>query len=77
MDIFKEKIGKLGFGMMRLPKQNGIIDLDTAKKMVDEFISRGFNYFDTAYIYPGSEAALGEILARNNIRDKQNGGKIK
>lgn len=30
----------------------------------------GVNYFDTAYIYPGSEAALGEILHKNNIRDK-------
>ena len=28
------------------------------------------NYFDTAYIYPGSEAALGEILDRNHCRDQ-------
>ena len=32
----------------------------------------GVNYFDTAYIYPGSEAALGEILARNGIRQQVN-----
>ena len=30
------------------------------------------NYFDTAYIYPGSEAALGEIFEKNNIRSKIN-----
>ena len=32
----------------------------------------GVNYFDTAYVYSGSEAALGEILERNGIRDKIN-----
>ncbi len=32
----------------------------------------GVNYYDTAYIYPGSEAAVGEIFERNNIRDKIN-----
>ena len=30
----------------------------------------GVNYYDTAYIYPGSEAALGEILERNGLRPK-------
>ena len=30
----------------------------------------GVNYYDTAYIYPGSEALLGEVLARNGIRDQ-------
>ena len=28
------------------------------------------NYFDTAYIYPGSEAAVGDILQRNRCREK-------
>jgi hypothetical protein len=28
----------------------------------------GVNYYDTAYIYGGSEAAIGEIFARNGIR---------
>jgi predicted aldo/keto reductase-like oxidoreductase len=32
----------------------------------------GVNYYDTAYIYPGSEAAIGEIFERNQIRDKIN-----
>ena len=30
----------------------------------------GVNYFDTAFIYPGSEAAMGEIFRRNGIRKK-------
>ena len=29
-----------------------------------EAIDNGVNYFDTAYIYPGSETTLGEILKR-------------
>ncbi|WP_238580002.1 aldo/keto reductase, partial [Treponema endosymbiont of Eucomonympha sp.] len=28
------------------------------------------NYFDTAYIYPGSEEALGTILAKHGVREK-------
>ena len=43
---------KLGFGCMRLPLlENGEIDIQQFKEMVDEFISRGFDYFDTAYGY--------------------------
>ena len=30
----------------------------------------GVNYFDTAYIYPGNEALIGEIFEKNGIRDK-------
>ncbi len=30
----------------------------------------GVNYYDTAYVYPGSEAALGDILDKNGIRDQ-------
>ena len=46
---------KLGFGLMRLPLQDPrnpkSIDIDHFKKMVDVFMDRGFNYFDTAYTY--------------------------
>jgi len=31
-------------------------------------IEQGVNYFDTAYIYPGSEAAIGEIFERLGCR---------
>ena len=30
----------------------------------------GVNYYDTAYVYPGSEAAIGEIFEKNGIRDQ-------
>ncbi len=42
---------KLGFGLMRLPTIGEEIDIDQINKMVDEFISSGFFYFDTAYMY--------------------------
>ena len=46
---------KLGFGFMRLPLTNpddkGAIDIELTKKMVDEFLARGFTYFDTAWPY--------------------------
>ena len=50
---------KLGFGLMRLPKdENGNIIQDKVNVMVDEFMKKGFTYFDTAYAYAGSEAAM-------------------
>lgn len=52
-----ENAKKLGFGLMRLPltDQNAAdsIDLEQTKKMVDAFISKGFTYFDTAWMYCG------------------------
>ena len=49
---------KLGFGLMRLPKKDEEIILSETIDMVDEFISSGFTYFDTAYVYAGSEDIL-------------------
>ena len=47
---------KLGFGCMRLPLKNkkigGSVDLERTKEMVDSYLSEGFTYFDTAYMYP-------------------------
>ena len=55
---------------MRFSKNGASIDIDKAEKEILEAYEGGVNYYDTAYIYPGSEAALGEILERNGIRDK-------
>lgn len=66
------KISALGFGCMRFTRKGSSIDLDKAEKEVMEAIASGVNYLDTAYIYPGSEAALGEILHRNHCRSKVN-----
>ena len=62
----------LGYGCMRFTAKGGKIDLDKAEKEIMAAYQGGVNYFDTAYVYAGSEAALGEILARNGIRDKIN-----
>lgn len=67
-----EEISILGYGCMRFSKSGSGIDVDKAEQEVMEAIRSGVNYFDTAYIYPGSENALGEILARNNVREKVN-----
>ena len=62
----------LGFGCMRLPMKLGRIDMQQAEAQIMAAIDGGVNYFDTAYIYPGSEAALGEILEKNGVRDRVN-----
>ena len=64
------KLSILGYGCMRFTRKGSSINIDKAEKEVMEAIYNGVNYFDTAYIYPGSEAALGEILNRNNCREK-------
>jgi predicted aldo/keto reductase-like oxidoreductase len=64
------KLSILGYGCMRFTKRNGNTDIDKAEKEVMEAINNGVNYFDTAYVYSGSEETLGEILKRNNCRDK-------
>ena len=46
------------------------VDLDKAEKEIMAAYEAGVNYFDTAYIYPGSEVLLGTVLARNGIREK-------
>lgn len=60
----------LGYGCLRFTKNNGKIDLKKAETEIMEAIHGGVNYFDTAYVYQGSEAALGEILKRNNCREQ-------
>lgn len=63
-------ISVLGYGCMRFTKKGGGIDIDKAEKEVMAAIEAGVNYLDTAYVYPGSEAAVGEILHRNGCREK-------
>jgi len=53
----------LGFGAMRMPPED-----DTAK-MIDVYMASGYNYFDTAYIYGGSEEKLKETLVKRYPRD--------
>ena len=76
MQYRKDKYGKdlsvLGFGCMRFTRKGSVLDLDKAESEIMEAFRSGVNYFDTAYIYPGSEALLGTVLERNGIRDRVN-----
>ncbi|MBR1508666.1 MAG: aldo/keto reductase [Eubacterium sp.] len=65
-----EKLSLLGYGCMRFTKKGNSIDLDKAEKELMRAIELGVNYFDTAYIYSGSEVAVGEIFERNHVREK-------
>lgn len=70
MTYLGEEIKKLGFGLMRLPKKDDVIDIEQVKQMVDIFLSKGFTYFDTAWAYPGSEDAIRQALVERYPREK-------
>ena len=61
---------KLGFGLMRLPRKGEEIDVEQVKEMVDLFLEAGFIYFDTAWIYRGSEEAIRKALVERYPREK-------
>ena len=63
-----KNVGKLGFGMMRLPRKGDGIDIEETKKLVDAFMISRFTYFDTAFAYPGSEEAIKEALVNRYPR---------
>ena len=67
--VYGKDTPKLGFGLMRLPKKGLGIDVEQVKTMVDLFLEAGFTYFDTAYIYPGSEKATRKALVERHPRD--------
>jgi len=64
-----ENTVKLGFGYLRLPKTDGKPDQSLINKMVDKFLSSGGIYFDTAYVYEGSETALRETVVKRHPRE--------
>jgi predicted aldo/keto reductase-like oxidoreductase len=53
---------------MRFPRLLGAIDMKKTEELVIRSIEGGVNYFDTAWIYPGSEEALGLILEKHRLR---------
>ncbi|MCL2494602.1 MAG: aldo/keto reductase [Oscillospiraceae bacterium] len=59
------RLSALGFGCMRLPNS-----AEQREQLIVSAVAAGVNYFDTAYLYPGSEAALGGILKKNDLREK-------
>ena len=69
MSIPMEETKKLGFGLMRLPRKGLRTDVEQTKKMVDLFMEAGFTYFDTAYVYPGSEDTIKKALVDRYPRE--------
>ena len=69
---FSENKKHLAFGMMRLPMKGDRIDNEQVCKMVDRFLERGFNYFDTAHGYHDglSEIAVKECLTSRHDRSE-------
>ena len=59
-----DNISLLGFGCMRFPKTAAVISQKRTEELLKAAADAGVNYFDTAYIYPGSETALGKFLAK-------------
>ena len=72
MKQFFNEQKKLGFGLMRLPMRGDQVDMEELTKMVDLFLERGFNYFDTAHGYVGgkSETAIREALTSRVPRER-------
>ena len=70
MTYLGETIPKLGFGLMRLPKlDDGAIDVEQVKQMVDLFLEAGGTYFDTSRAYGDSEAATRQALVERHPRE--------
>lgn len=70
-----DKLSILGFGCMRFADSLfgsfGIgkkFDSKNAENLIISAIEKGINYFDTAYVYAGSEELLGNTLAKHGLR---------
>ena len=71
-DYLGKDVFKLGFGLMRLPKnQGGSIDIPQVAEMADLFLAAGGTYFDTAYVYDNgaSEEAFRKAVAERHPRE--------
>lgn len=71
MSVNRQEMPRLGFGLMRLPEKEGVIDMPHVYSMVDAYMKKGFNYFDTAYVYHGgkSETVIREALVERYPRE--------
>lgn len=68
----KTKLSVLGYGCMRFTKNGGTIDQKKANEEMKRALDLGVNYFDTAYVYSGSEVCLGKFVKEYNCRDQIN-----
>lgn len=69
-DRYGNELSVLGFGCMRFTRDGARIDMKKAEKLILEAYEGGINYYDTAYIYLGSEEAIGEIFEKHGLREK-------
>ena len=69
-DRYGSQISQLGYGCMRFTRKGSAIDYEKAEREVMLAIEKGVNYFDTAYLYPGSEELIGRIFEKNKCREK-------
>ncbi|MCL2403780.1 MAG: aldo/keto reductase [Coriobacteriia bacterium] len=60
----RNELSVLGLGCMRFPR-----DKAETERIILAALDGGVNFFDTAYIYPGSEVILGEALAKHGRRE--------
>ena len=69
--FFPEIKERFGFGCMRLPMCDKEVDKAQFSDMIDAFLAKGFNYFDTAhgYISGKSELAIRECLSARYPRE--------
>ena len=63
-------ISQLGYGCMRFTRSGASIDYAKAEREILAAVEAGVNYFDTAYLYPGSEDVLGRVVEKNALRDR-------
>lgn len=59
----------LGFGCMRFPRKGNGFDYEEIKREIAYAYENGVNYYDTAFIYPGSEEVLGRVVEELGIRE--------
>ena len=71
-----DKLSVLGYGCMRFGGDSlsssfsGAFDPQKAEQLIKSAVENGINYFDTAYVYAGSEEVLGKTLQKYGFRDK-------
>ena len=71
-DRYGNRLSVLGYGCMRFTKKGNSIDIEKAEQEIMAAYDAGVNYFDSAYIYPGSEEAIGQIFEKHGIRGQVN-----
>lgn len=71
MSSFENIKKNFGFGCMRLPMNGNSVNYEEFTEMIDEFMTAGFNYFDTARVYLSgqSETALRDCLVKRYPRE--------